>query len=152
MAQPTTQERKNAYFNVRDIRDVNALNNRIDMDESFPSDNDERATAFVETLRETLNENVLRNNASARSKKQGLWSVNEIRDQLLNFLMGRQPMSVDEDGVKRIENTYGEDHSKDVRMPEDLEYIPNPTYNATPEAIIRLLKARSKGSGQERRV
>lgn len=152
MAQPSVEQRKNAYFNSRDIRDVNALNNRIDMDEPFPSERDGKVGAFVETLREALDNNIARSEKSKASRKQKLWSIEEVRDQLLNFLLGRRPLSVAGDGVQRIENTYREAHSQDSRMLEDVENIPSPTYNASPEAIIRLMQARSSGAGQRRNV
>lgn len=152
MAQPSAEQRKNAFFNSRDIRDVNALNKNKDMDESFPSEEDGKVGMFVETLREALNNNVAMSEKSKASRKQKLWSIEEVRDQLLNFLLGRRPFSVEEDGVQRIENTYGETHSRDSRMPEDMENIPSPTYNASPEAIIRLMRARSSGAAQRRNV
>lgn len=152
MAQPSAEQRKNAFFNSRDIRDVNALNKGKDMDDPFPSEMDGRVGVFVETLREALNDNIAMNEEAKKSRKQGLWSIEEIRDQLFNFLFGKQPMSVNEDGVLRIEGTYGENHSKDSRMPADMENIPTPTYNASPEAIIRLMRARSGGAGQRRNV
>lgn len=152
MAQPSAEERKNAFFNSRDIRDVNALNKGKDMDDPFPSEMDGRVGVFVETLREALNDNIAMNEEAKKSRKQKLWSTDEIRNQLWNFLMGKQPFSVNEDGVKRIEDTYSETHSRDSRMPADMENIPTPTYNASPDAIIRLLRARSTGAGQQRKV
>lgn len=152
MAQPSAEQRKNAFFNSRDIRDVNALNKNKDMDDPFPSEVDGRVGVFVETLREALNDNIVMNKEAKKSRKQKLWSTDEIRNQLLNFLLGRQPYSVNEDGVQRIENTYNELHSTDSKMPGDMEYIPTPIYNASPEAAIRLMKARSSGANQRRNV
>lgn len=152
MAQPSAEQRKNAFFNSRDIRDVNALNKNKDMDDPFPSEMDGRVGVFVETLREALNDNIAMNEETKNSRKQKLWSTDEIRNQLWNFLMGKQPFSVNEDGVKRIGDTYRETHSKDSRMPEGMENIPTPTYNASPEAVIRLMRARSSGAGQRRNV
>lgn len=157
MSAPNPSERLNAYLNVRDIRDVDHLNQvpHKDIYEPFPSDKDEQNAAFIDMLRNAMNYNNLRAENARRSRKQGLWSLPEIRANFLDFLMGKSPTghgSIDEDSVLRIENTYSEDHQKDSRMPDDMEYIPTPVYNATVEALLRLLRARSTGATQERKV
>lgn len=72
---------------------------------------------------------------------------------VIRFLLGIKGVApVSEEELQETEGSSYELHSREANMPEGIEYIPTPAYNSDADSVIRLLKARSKGSGQIRRT
>lgn len=95
--------------------------------------------------------------ASSARKASGL-NDNSSLLEVIRLLLGvpsarkKNTLEVSDDEIKRTDDSYYEMHSKDVNMPEGMEYIPTPAYNSNIDSVIRLLNARSKGTGQIRRA
>lgn len=103
-------------------------------------------------------DSVLRGMTDLSGQKTKDAAENASLIDVIRFLLGipsarkKGAVPVSEEELQETEGSSYESHSKDVNMPEGIEYIPTPAYNSGINSVIRLLNARSKGVGQKRRT